>query len=464
MPSRDNSSFVVVANRLPVKRVKRGKSQTWVTSPGGLVSALKPILETRDGAWVGWTGSPGRAPNRFKHDGILNFPIAISRQEIDEYYEGFSNRTLWPLYHDAIRPPTFHRTWWRTYVNVNKRFAELTADVAAQDATVWVQDYHLQLVPRMLREQRPDLKIGFFLHIPFPPEELFAQIPWRAQVLEGLLGSDVVGFQTKIAADNFVRLAKRFTSWSGSGGAVNVDKRRVVARDFPISIDYERFRDLALDDENRLKGLSFRQRLGQRRKIILGVDRLDYTKGIEIRLRAYRELLETERVKPDEVVFVQIAVPSRETVTEYADTRANIERLVGEINGEYADVGRPAVHYLRQSFPQDELVALYTAADVMLVTPLCDGMNLVAKEYVAARTNNTGVLVLSEFTGSARELGGALLVNPHDIDGLVLTIDRALHMPDNEQERRITSMRKQIAKHDVYHWAETFLEAMAKHK
>ncbi|MEO1129779.1 MAG: trehalose-6-phosphate synthase, partial [Planctomycetota bacterium] len=454
------SDFIVIANRLPVHRVRRKGGSGWQISPGGLVSALTPILQDRGGTWIGWAGSGGRAPAPFEHEGITNSPVSISKGELDDYYEGFSNSTLWPLYHDAIRPPTFHRHWWHAYVSVNQRFADEAVRHVAKNGTVWVQDYHLQLVPRMIREQRPDVRTGFFLHIPFPPKELFAQIPWRVQILEGLLGADVIGFQTKANAENFVALAKEYTSWhSRSTNQLRLGDRRVRVDAFPISIDYERFKNLALSEDVQVQASEFRRKLGPKRKMVLGVDRLDYTKGIDIRLRAYRELLESGRERVEDIVFVQVAVPSREMVTQYADMRARIEQLVGDINGSFGDVGRPAVHYHRRSFGVEELVALYVAADVMLVTPLCDGMNLVAKEYVASKTNDDGVLVLSEFTGAANELTGALLVNPHDVDGLTLTIERALHMAEEDKSRRLRSMRRHISKRNIYAWADSFIEA-----
>jgi len=458
------SDLVIVANRLPSRRVTRNGERVWAMSPGGLVSALRPVLEREDGAWIGWTGQAADEPEPFDLAGITNVPVALSREEVKRFYEGFSNRTIWPLYHDGVRTPEYRRIWWRAYERVNQRFAERAAEVASKGAAVWIHDYHLQLAPAMLRALRPDLRIGFFLHIPFPPPELFARLPWRRQLLEGLLGSDVVGFQTRVGAENFGRLAERFAGAERRTGTILTgapgDERPVVARAFPISIDFKERERLAQSEKCRRRAATLRKKLGPNRKIILGVDRLDYTKGIDLRLKAFRELLQSGRLSVQDCVLVQIAVPSRERVQEYIDLRRDIEEAAGSINGEFGDVGRIAVQYMHRSLPAERLAAYYAAADVMLVTPLRDGMNLVAKEYVASRVEDTGALVLSEFTGAAHELSDALLVNPHDVDGLEATIERALTMPAVEARRRMQSLRRVVREHDVHRWAGSFLEAL----
>jgi trehalose 6-phosphate synthase len=343
---------------------------------------------------------------------------------------------------------------------VNQRFAEATAEVAASGATVWIHDYQLQLVPGQLRELRPDLKIGFFLHIPFPPVELFAQLPWRTEILEGLLGADVVGFQTRLAARNFRELCRRFCDASPVRGALRFQGRNIRSRAFPISIDVEQYRALADSDEVARRTAEFRGLVGDRR-IILGVDRLDYTKGIDTRLKAFGELLRSGRASGKDCVFVQVAVPSRERVAEYKELRSNVERIVGDINGEFAEIGQPVISYLRRSHPMDQLVALYAAADVMVVTPFRDGMNLVAKEYVASRPTPDGALILSEFTGAADELRSALLVNPHDVDGIVDAMERALAMKQPEQRRRMRALQRAITRNTVYDWADSFVRQLA---
>jgi len=458
------SDIVIVSNRLPVHRVRRRGSSTWETSPGGLVSALTPILQDRPSTWIGWIGSTASAPAPFDHEGIHNVPIHINRKERSAYYDGFANRTLWPLYHDAIRTPEYHRHWWHPYVEINRRFAEAAAETVARKGTVWIHDYHLQLAPAMLRAMRPDVRVGFFLHIPFPPQELFAQLPWRRELLEGLLGADVIGFQTRRGALNFVQLCHRYLGLRTTGttdGALTYHGRRVRAKEFPVSIDFEQFDSLARSERLAERAHELRRRLGADRRIVLGVDRMDYTKGIDIRLRALQELLSAGKLTTAEFVFVQVGVPSRERVADYRSLRADVEQLIGSINGEYGELGRTPIHYLHRSLPVKELVALYRAAEVMVVTPLRDGMNLVAKEYVATRVDNTGALVLSEFTGAVHELGEALSVNPHDIDGLGSAILDALSLDRAEQDRRMRAMRTVVRRHDVYRWAREFLDALA---
>ncbi|MFG2085923.1 MULTISPECIES: trehalose-6-phosphate synthase [unclassified Spirillospora] len=457
------SEFVVVANRLPVDRtVGADGVPRWRRSPGGLVSAIAPVMRRRKGTWIGWTGAPDEELEPFEEDGMSLHPIAQSAQEVELYYEGFSNATLWPLYHDVIAPPVYDRAMWDAYVRVNRRFAQAAAKVAAEGAIVWVQDYQLQLVPRMLRELRPDLRIGFFLHIPFPPLELFWQLPWRRQILEGLLGADLVGFQLPGAAANFVRLCRRLLDARYVKQDVFWDDRTVRARAFPISVDVGELNDLVGRPEVQERAQEIRTDLGDA-TVLLGVDRLDYTKGITQRLQAFGELFEDGHLKPGQAVFVQIATPSRERVEQYQLLREEIEQQVGRINGEYGEIGFPVVHYLHSSYDRPELTALYLAADVMVVTPLRDGMNLVAKEYVACRKDLRGALVLSEFTGAAAELKrGAFQVNPYDIDGLKGTLLSALAAEPAEQARRMRSMRRRVIENDVDRWAHAFLSELER--
>jgi trehalose 6-phosphate synthase len=462
--SRVNASsrFVVVANRLPVDRAVDADGRTsWQRSPGGLVTALEPVLQRNHGVWLGWSGAPDEDIAPFEADGMTLVPVRLSATEVEEYYEGFSNTTLWPLYHDAIVPPRYRREWWDAYVKVNRRFAEQTARHADDGAVVWVQDYQLQLVPAMLRELRPDLRIGFFLHIPFPPTELFSQLPWRQQIVEGLLGADLVGFQRPGGASNFARLARRYEGvQSTRDGIVLDDGRTVHARAFPISIEVRGLDELARSEPVEKRAAEIREDLGNPKHVLLGVDRLDYTKGIRQRLRAFGELLRDGEITPAEAVFVQVASPSRDRVEEYRTLRDEIERLVGRINGDYGELGQPAVHYLHTSYGRDEMAALFRASDVMVVTPLRDGMNLVAKEYVACRVDQRGCLVLSEFAGAADELTQAFLVNPHDLDGLKRTMLAAMNVSPDDERRRMRAMRRYLARHDVNRWAEEFLSAL----
>jgi trehalose 6-phosphate synthase len=461
LPDAGPHQLVIVANRLPVRRTTSSSgADAWTTSPGGLVAALAPIVRERGGAWIGWPGSAGPTPASFTASGITNIPVAISRAEVGDFYQGQCNSTFWPLYHDAVREPAYHRHWWTRYVEVNRRFAEAAAKASAPWGVVWIHDYHLQLVPAMLRQLRPDVTIGFFLHIPFPPPELFRRLPWRVEVIEGLLGSDVVGFQTRAARSNFLTLASRLVGCQREPGGVIYQGRRVRAGAFPISIDVDRFTRATRTRHVIERAEELRSSLGGGRKLILGVDRLDYTKGIDLRLEAFRAWLERPESSIRDAALVQVAVPSREQIPGYRDLRRRVEELVGQINGEFAEIGVAAVHYLRRNLPFEDLVALYRAADVMLVTPLADGMNLVAKEYVASRPDASGVLVLSEFAGAVGELRSALLVNPHDVDGLAETIEQALRLPDGEARRRMRSLRHAVESSTVHDWARQYLAAL----
>jgi trehalose 6-phosphate synthase len=457
------AEFVVAANRLPVDLEKLPDGSTrWKRSPGGLVTALEPMLRSREGAWVGWPGLADVEVEPLTEDGLQLHPVTLSAEEVADYYEGFSNGCLWPLYHDVVAPPAFHRRWWRAYARVNQRFAEAVARVAAKGATVWIQDYQLQLLPAALRQLRPDLRIGFFLHIPFPPTELFLQLPWRREIVEGLLGADLVGFQTAGGARNFRALAIRLTDAKPghSHPEVEVEGRKVKIGAFPISIDSAALDRLARSESVQKRAAEIRADLGEPRRILLGVDRLDYTKGIDVRLTAFHELLAEGTLNAEDVVMIQLATPSRERVEHYQHMRDDVELTVGRINGEYARVGHPAVHYLHQSLPRDELAAFYVMADVMLVTPLRDGMNLVAKEYVACRFDLGGALVLSEFAGAAAELTQSYLVNPHDTDGIKALIAKAVNAPYEENRKRMRALRRQVMAHDVDRWARSYLDAL----
>ena len=460
--------FIVVSNRLPVDgETAADGTSTWTRSPGGLVTALEPLMRDADGAWVGWAGQSDVVIEPFQYEGIHIVPVALTEHDIENFYEGFSNDTLWPLYHDVISSPSYHRDWWESYVIVNQRFADATAAVAAQGAVVWVQDYQLQLVPRMLREARPDLTIGFFNHIPFPPYGIFSQLPWRTQVVEGLLGADVIGFQRVADAANFSRAVRRLTNSATKGTAIEVSvpgqpTRRVIARPFPISIDAKSFEALAREPRIQERAREIRAGLGNPRTVMLGVDRLDYTKGIGHRLKAFGELLAEGRIHVEDVTLVQVASPSRERVTAYMQLRDEIELTVGRINGDFGTMSHQAISYHHHAYPRDEMVALFLAADVLLVTALRDGMNLVAKEYVASRFDDDGVLVLSEFTGASDELKRALLVNPHDIEGLKETILQAIDMPAKERSARMRTLRKRVLENDVVRWSANFLHTLER--
>ncbi|WP_394282233.1 trehalose-6-phosphate synthase [Corynebacterium sp.] len=431
-----DNTFVVVANRLPVDRVQ-GR---WVPSPGGLVAALEPVLQAQQGCWVGWPGEPDAVMEPFEHAGVRLHPVRLSTSDYAEFYEGFSNATLWPLFHDLIVHPVFELSWWQRYQQVNEKFAVEAARVAAPGATVWVQDYQLMLVPGLLRRLRPDVTIGFFLHIPFPAPDLFRQLPWRDELLDGLAGADLVGFQRDRDEANFKAL----------GGS------SISTGTFPISIDPSHFGPVSADRVSTI-----RRALGGPRTMMLGVDRLDYTKGILQRLLAVEELLEAGEL--EDVSVVQIATPSRERIDHYRQTRAAVEQAVGRINGRFGKIGTPVVHYCHRPLGKAQLREYYAAADVMLVTPFKDGMNLVAKEYVACHPEGDGALVLSEFAGAASELSAAHLCNPFDGESVKSAIRSAVAGRGTPAGRdAMREMNMQVNENTVAVWAESFLRRLDK--
>src|SRR5271165_6491136 len=370
--SAGDYEFVVVACRLPVDRAESpGGGTGWRPSPGGLVSALEPVMRKAGGAWVGWDGAAGDGPGSFDFPGMHLVGVGLSVEEVSDYYEGFCNATLWPLYHDVIAPPEFRRPWWDAYVRVNRRFARAAAEQATVGATVWVNDYQLQLVPQMLREQRGDLRIGVFIHIPFPGYEIFAQLPWRRQIVTGLLGADLLGFQRESDATNFRRACRRAAGLVTSGSLVRVlaeehvtgdesaagrtagarkvrprpASRQVRTATFPVYIDSAGFAEIASRKEVRERASGFRQALGEPDVVLLGIDRLDYTKGILHRLTAYGELLSEGRFGSLRTALVLVASPSRERVEQYRLLREEVEGAVSRINGEHGELGSPPIHY-----------------------------------------------------------------------------------------------------------------------
>jgi len=451
-----NRPVVVVANRLPVHRGDNG----WELSPGGLVSALRPVMATRPGTWVGWDGGTKGLPPTLPDSGVRLVPVALSAAHARNYYHGFANATLWPLLHNAIEKPRFERTWWRAYQDVNEMFAQRVADALGEQpgAIAWVHDYQLMLLPRLIRGRRDGQPIGFFLHVPWPSPDIFARLPWREQVLTGLLGADVVSFHTDAYRVNFLRACAGLLAGAGvevRGSSVALpDGRLVTTTTAPISIDAREFAQYATDrsTSKEVEGLAEQFR---GRTLLLGVDRLDYTKGIVERVLAMEMLLERNPEFRTSLAFLQIAVPSRDDVREYRQLRATLEQQVGRINGLFTEPGNDVpVHYLYRSLAPQQLAAYYAAADALLVTPLIDGMNLVCKEYVTVQQarGGDGVLVLSEFTGAAAELPQAVLCNPFDVEGLSYRIEYALQLAPQARRQALAEMAGRVRTHDVHHW------------
>jgi trehalose 6-phosphate synthase len=449
-------TVVTIANRLPVRRGDDG----WELSPGGLVTALRPVMAAHAGAWVGWDGGTRGIPSMLPDLSVRLLPVGLSAAQIRQYYHGFANATLWPLLHDAIEKSRFERAWWHSYQNVNGIFADaaLTALRGQPGALAWVHDYHLMLVPKLIRERSPDQPVGFFLHVPWPPPDIFARLPWRQEILFGLLGADVVSFHTELYRRNFVRACGRLLAGTGvqiHGSKITLpDRRVVVTTSAPISIDAGEFSRLATDPATDTDIEALSEQFADR-TLLLGVDRLDYTKGIVERLLAVEMLLERRADLRTRLAFLQIAVPSRDDVPEYRTLRASVERHIGRINGRFTEPGSDVpVHYLHRGLPPPQLAAYYACAASLLVTPLIDGMNLVAKEYVIVQhaRRGSGSLVLSEFTGAAAELREAVPCNPFDVEGLSYRIEYALGLPASARRNALAAMARRIRGHDVHQW------------
>jgi trehalose 6-phosphate synthase len=456
---------IAVANRLPVQQGEDG----WELSPGGLVTALRPVMATRAGAWVGWDGGTKGMPATVPDSGIRLLPIGLSAAQIRDYYRGFSNATMWPLLHDAIEKPRFERAWWHAYQEVNRLFAEraISALGEREDALAWVHDYQLTLVPQLIRGRRPDQPIGFFLHVPWPSPDIYARLPWREQILWGLLGADVVAFHTDAYRGNFLRSCVRHLGNSGvevrGSSVVLPDGRVVAAVTAPISIDAGEFAASAAEPGVKA-GIAALEEQFSGRTLMLGVDRLDYTKGIVERLLAVEMLLERNPGLRTSLAFLQLAVPSRDDVREYRQLRVTVEQHVGRINGRFTQPGSDVpVHYLYRGLKPQQLAAYYAAADALLVTPLIDGMNLVCKEYVTVQEacGGSGVLLLSEFTGAAVELPQAVLCNPFDVEGLSYRIEHALSVTPDVRRKALAAMAEQVRTHDVHDWVEGQLTMIA---
>jgi alpha,alpha-trehalose-phosphate synthase [UDP-forming] len=452
--------LVVVSNRLPVQR----SGSHWTVSPGGLVTALRPVVSRRPTTWVGWDGGAKQLPETLPETDATLFGVSLSRTEVRDYYDGFSNATLWPLFHDLVGTPVFNRQWWEAYQRCNRAMADQAAVAAhgMNGPVFWIHDYHLMLVPGMLR-RGTGRDIRFFLHIPFPAPELFARLPWRKEVLRGLLGGDVVGFHTERYRKNFVRSCGRLLDDEVvvRGKDILYDGRTVRTMANPISIDTEEFTSLAQSPEvdDRLQHLRAQF---EGRTVLLGVDRLDYTKGITERLLAFERLLARREDLRAKLAVVQIAIPSRGNVEQYRQLREQVEQATGRINGTFTQPGADVpVHYLHRGVSRTDLLAYYRLADVMLVTPLKDGMNLVAKEFVVVQhaSKGSGVLVLSEFTGAATELRGAYSCNPFDVEGASQVVENVLEAEESARRHRLTQMARRVHRQDIHRWASLELDA-----
>ena len=470
-----NSRLIVVSNRLPISLFKGEEGWETRASSGGLVTALGPVLRDRGGYWIGWTGTTRKDLDlrvlkrvlgpESRQMGYRLVPVLLNQEEIDNYYYGFSNEVIWPLFHDLQTICRFDPLYWESYNSVNDTFARVLSRHSKEHDFLWINDYHLIPLARSLKERGYSRRCFFFLHITFPPRDIFLKLPWRERLLRDLMDFDMVGFQTVRDRRNFIdclRVFDRQVHVTGKGPVlvtVQAFGKRTRVAALPISIDFEEFARMAGTFEAEEKTAEVKYNINCEH-IMLGVDRLDYTKGIPEKLWAFRTALEKYPELREKISLVQILVPSREDVPAYQNLKSEVEMLVSQINGEFTTPGWTPVVYSHRSVPRQDLVAFYRAADIGLITSLKDGMNLVSKEYCACHINNDGVLLLSEFAGSAMQLGrNAILINPHDRQGTADAIYNAVHMSEKEKYNRMSAMRRSIRKRDVFWWVNNFLRA-----
>ncbi|MEJ2524458.1 MAG: trehalose-6-phosphate synthase [Desulfuromonadales bacterium] len=467
-----NKRLVVVSNRLPIAISQEGGSWQIKPGAGGLVTALEPLMKRNRGVWIGWPGCGPEAPldrlvTRFAEEhGYELKTVPLEEQEVEKYYRGFSNEALWPLFHDLLGNCHFVLDNYRTYDAVNRRFAEITAENSTDDDIVWIHDYQLIRSGWYLRQLHPHRLLAFFLHIPFPTPDLMRRLPWHEELIEALLAYDLVSFQTLRDHRNFVHCATSLIEGVQVRGrhrkhtVLRFGDRLLKVGHFPISIDFEEFAGQT-DTEEVAEAAWYLHENYERRQVMLGIDRLDYTKGIPERFLAFERALEKYPDMRQKVSLLQVVVPSRTMVPDYIDLKGHLEQLSGRINGRFAEHGWVPLHYHYRSLDKIQLLAHYRTAEIALITPLRDGMNLVAKEYCACSIDNRGVLVLSKFAGAADQLGKyALLVNPYDIEKTADTIYQAFSMTEAERRRRMSRLRNQIKRNDVHHWLESFMNAL----
>jgi alpha,alpha-trehalose-phosphate synthase [UDP-forming] len=474
MTGFEDKRLIVVSNRLPIVLTREAGKVSIRQGAGGLVTALAPVLKNRGGMWIGWPGVFGKEEMRIfekfsREAGYIIQPVDLSEQDVKGFYQGFSNEILWPLFHEFQMPCNFLPAYWDAYRAVNRSFAEAVAGQSTPGDMVWVHDYHLMLLARRIKAMGEERRMGFFLHIPFPPVDIFLKLPWRKEIVDSLLDYELIGFQTIRDRRNFFETVKRLypeASKRGRGQVVQLAAggRKLRIGSFPISIDFGLYARTAAAPEIRAKAEELRSAFKDR-FIVFGADRLDYTKGIPQRLDAFGKALELYPEMRGRVCLIQVLVPSREDVPQYQAMKEEIERMVGQLNGRYAIPGWTPVHYVYRNLLRDELIGYYLAADMAMVTPLRDGMNLVAKEYVACNQSEKGILCLSEFAGSAMEFHRyALMVNPFNVEEVARAIKDGTEMGEAARRRRMRRMRDIVRRYDIFWWVDTFLmAAFSKH-
>ncbi|MBO2011292.1 bifunctional alpha,alpha-trehalose-phosphate synthase (UDP-forming)/trehalose-phosphatase [Hymenobacter negativus] len=462
------SRTIIISNRLPTKVQRTASGLSFQPSEGGLATGLGSIYRADGNVWVGWPGlfvddpaEQAHVTEQLQADSMA--PVFLTEAEIRDFYEGFSNGTLWPTFHYFSEFSLYEQAHWEAYVAVNEKFCQAVLALAGPEDTIWVHDYQLLLLPEMLRRERPEATIGFFLHIPFPSYELIRVLPWGAELLRSMLGADLIGFHTYGYMHHFLSAVAHLLGLPNHNGQVETPDRTVLVDAFPMGIDYQRYAEAAASEVAQAHERTYREYLGETR-VILSIDRLDYTKGIAQRLRAFEVLLQRHPEWVGQVSLLMIVVPSRDQVAQYAGLKMEIDELVGRINAQYRTISWNPILYFYRSFPFEELAAFYRLADVALVTPVRDGMNLVAKEFIASKTDQRGVLILSERAGAAQELADALLINPTDTGQLAEALHEALQMPPEEQASRMVAMQALVRQYDVFAWTELFMNRLAYSK
>ena len=463
--------LIIVSNRLPITiNTSSGKLKV-ESSVGGLATGISSLKVKNKKLWIGWPGMDFTKSSKNEINELNNilhkqnlYPVFLSDTEIDDYYHGFANETIWPLFHYFVQYAIYEERFWESYKEVNEKFCEEVIKIADPDDIIWVHDYHLMLLPKLIRDRMPNVQIGFFLHIPFPSSEIFRLIPWCREIIEGILGSDLIGFHTFDYVRHFGESVRRILGIDHHLGQFNVDKRPIKTEIFPMGIDYKKYSSAPNKKSVKEKKKIIRKSIGGDYINILSIDRLDYTKGIIQRLEAFKLFLEKYPQYANKVLFFLIIVPSRTKVSHYKQLKDQIDNLVGSINSKYGNLSWEPIRYLYRSFEFNDLISLYSLADVLLITPIRDGMNLVAKEYVAAKTDGNGVLILGEMAGTAKELGEAIIINPNDTEQTSEAIKTAIEMPNDEKYQRMTGMQNRLKRYDLNRWATDFIERLEQVK
>ncbi|CAN5567863.1 bifunctional alpha,alpha-trehalose-phosphate synthase (UDP-forming)/trehalose-phosphatase [soil metagenome] len=452
---------IIVSNRLPVNITQKGSELIYKPSAGGLATGLGSIYKEGQNVWIGWPGLSTKVQSdKDKIQEELSkenmHPVFLSKKEVKDFYEGFSNGTLWPNFHYFNQYAIYEQKLWETYKKVNQKFANEILLLAQPGDTIWVHDYQLLLLPDLIRTSLPKISIGFFNHIPFPSYEVFRLLPWRKDILNGMLGADLVGFHTYDDMRHFLSSVSRLVGKSNTQGQVHMGKRNVHVDSFPMGIDYEKYAESAASPETLQRETRYRSALGDQ-KLFLSIDRLDYSKGIPQRLQAFELFLQKYPQYKEKVSILMVVVPSRDQVEKYKELKEEIDELVGRINGSFGRINWTPIHYFYRSFPLKALSAFYRMSHVALVTPMRDGMNLVCKEYIASRLDQKGVVILSEMAGASKELSDAILINPNDINELVKAMEKAINMPEEDQIRRMSIMQNSLKRYNIHHWVSLFM-------